>query len=90
MAEWHAGCPMMAVRPEESIRNLRSPVLLLHSRGDPLIPVAHALRVYENAPEPKRLCVFELPGHCDGFFAARERYRAEVVALMGARGMLRA
>ena len=28
MADWHAGCPMMAVRPEESVRGLRSPVLL--------------------------------------------------------------
>jgi uncharacterized protein len=81
MADWHAGCPMMAVRPEESIRGLRSPVLLLHSRGDPLIPVEHTLRVYANAPEPKRLCVFELPGHCDGFFAQKERYRAEVMAI---------
>lgn len=81
MADWHAGCPMMAVRPEESIRKLRSPVLLLHSRGDPLIPVEHGMRVYANAPEPKRLCVFELSGHCDGFFAAKERYRAEVMAI---------
>jgi pimeloyl-ACP methyl ester carboxylesterase len=85
MADWHAGCPMMAVRPEDSIRDLRSPVLLLHSRGDGLIPVEHGMRVYANAPEPKRLCVFELPGHCDGFFAQKERYRAEVVAIVAAR-----
>jgi len=84
MAEWHAGCPMMDVRPESSVARLRAPVLLLHSRGDPLIPSEHAHRLLAQAAEPKRLCIFELPGHCDAFFAQRERYRDEVVAF-GAR-----
>lgn len=78
MADWHASCPMMAVRPEESIRSCRSPILLLHSRGDPLIPVEHAMRVHASARGRKELVVFELPGHCDGFFAEKDRYRAAV------------
>ena len=80
LADWHAGCAMMDVCPEASIAYLRSPVLFLHSRGDPLIPSEHAVRLYERAPGPKRLCVFELPGHCDAFFAQRERYKDEVVS----------
>jgi alpha-beta hydrolase superfamily lysophospholipase len=80
LADWHAGCPMSAVSPEASIGNLRAPVLFLHSHGDPLIPSEHAYRLYFGAAEPKSLCVFELEGHCDGFFAERERYRAEVVS----------
>lgn len=80
LADWHAGCAMMDVCPEASIAQLRSPVLFLHSKGDPIIPSEHSLRLYEKACEPKRLVVFELPGHCDAFFAQHERYRAEVVA----------
>jgi alpha-beta hydrolase superfamily lysophospholipase len=82
LADWHAGCPMMQIRPEESLRKLRSPVLFLHSRGDPLIPSEHASRLHGNAAGPKRLCIFELPGHCDAFFAERDRYRQEVVAFV--------
>lgn len=81
MADWHAGCAIMSVRPEESIGKVRAPILFLHSRGDPLIPSEHATRLFERAAEPKKLCVFELPGHCDSFFASRERYREEVVAM---------
>jgi pimeloyl-ACP methyl ester carboxylesterase len=78
MADWHAGCPMMSVCPEATIDQLRCPVLFLHSRGDPLIPSDHSIRLHARAVEPKRLCVFALNGHCDAFFAQREQYRAEV------------
>jgi pimeloyl-ACP methyl ester carboxylesterase len=37
---WIAGC--------------RAPLLVLHGRQDRFIPIAHALRVYEKAPVPKR------------------------------------
>jgi alpha-beta hydrolase superfamily lysophospholipase len=82
LADLHAGCPMMEVSPESSIGRLRAPVVFLHSRGDPLIPSSHALRLYERACEPKVLHIFELNGHCDAFFARREKYRAAVVALL--------
>jgi pimeloyl-ACP methyl ester carboxylesterase len=78
MAEWHAGCPMMSVCPAQSIERLRSPVLFLHSEGDPLIPSEHSRCLFERAPGEKHLCVFELDGHCNGFFDARARYCDEV------------
>ena len=72
---------MMGVNPEASIHRLRAPVVFLHSRGDPLIPSDHAIRLHQRAAEPKRLRLFELNGHCDAFFAQREYYREEIVGL---------
>ncbi len=82
LADWHAGCAMMSVSPEDSIARLRSPVLFLHSRGDPLIPSDHAVRLHATARTQKRLRIFDLPGHCDAFFASKQQYRAEVTAFV--------
>jgi alpha-beta hydrolase superfamily lysophospholipase len=84
MADWHAGCPMMAVSPEKSIGQIRSPVLLLHSRGDPLIPSDHATRMHAAAAGQKRLCLFEIDGHANAFFVEHERYKQEVILFMQA------
>ena len=82
IADWHAGCAMMSVCPEESIGKLRSPVLFLHSKGDPLIPSDHANRLHAKAHAQKHLCIFELGGHCDAFFARKDQYKLEVTAFV--------
>lgn len=54
--------PRLPVRPFCRVRldalgwiaGCRSPLLVLHGRQDRFIPFAHALRVYERAPVPKR------------------------------------
>ena len=78
MADWHAGCPMMDVSPERSIANLRSPVIILHSRGDALIPASHAQRLYDRATCQKHVCIFDSPGHADAFFTKRAYYKEEL------------
>ena len=82
LADLHAGCPMMEVCPEATIHRLRAPVLFLHSRRRPLIPCEHSQRLYERAAEPKRLCIFELENHGEGFGAQRELYHEQVLWLL--------
>ena len=59
------------------IRNISSPVLVMHSRDDEIIPFAHGERLYALANQPKRM--FELRGgHNDGFHVSRDQYRPVV------------
>lgn len=53
---------------------LRVPVLVVHSRGDELIPFGHGEQLFRAAPEPKRL--LELRGdHNGGFDLSEREYR---------------
>jgi fermentation-respiration switch protein FrsA (DUF1100 family) len=56
------------------------PLLLLHGTADPVIPYAHAERLFAKAAEPKRLIRIEGARHTEAF-AVRygERYRQQVV-----------
>ena len=55
------------------LAQVRSPVLVIHSPDDDIIPFAHGRRLYEAAREPKAF--LELAGgHNDGFVFAREAW----------------
>ena len=49
LASLHAGCWLPDVRPEERIGQVRAPVLVVHSRRDPLIPAEHGVRLHGRA-----------------------------------------
>lgn len=51
------------------------PVLVVHSRGDEIIPYRHGRRLFEAAPEPKAFIELE-GGHNEAHWLTRERYRA--------------
>jgi hypothetical protein len=56
---------------------LRSPVLVVHSRDDEIIPFAMGRALYDAAPEPKSF--LELRGdHNAGFWISRAAYQAEL------------
>ncbi len=58
---------------DEYITHARSPVLVVHSRDDEIIPFHMGEALYEAAPEPKEL--LELSGdHNTGFIMNRVRY----------------
>jgi fermentation-respiration switch protein FrsA (DUF1100 family) len=44
-----------------------APVLMLHGSEDKTVPIAHARRLYEALPEPKRFVTLEGTGHIDLF-----------------------
>ena len=56
------------------IRDVHMPVIITHSRADTLVPYSHALRLFAQANQPKRLVTFNSPaddgfgGHVDTLF----------------------
>ncbi|MBK8162083.1 MAG: alpha/beta fold hydrolase [Gammaproteobacteria bacterium] len=58
---------------KDYIRQVRCPVLLMHSRDDELIPYQHASMLYGIANEPKRLVEIAGP-HYDGYLRSGDRY----------------
>jgi len=57
----------------ERIGRIACPKLIIHSRGDDLIPFACGQRLFEAAAEPKTF--LEITGsHADGFLASGKRY----------------
>lgn len=66
----------------DNLAKVQSPVLVVHSRDDEIIPFAMGERLYDLAPSPKAF--IELRGdHNNGFLLSRELYRegmAEFIA----------
>jgi fermentation-respiration switch protein FrsA (DUF1100 family) len=57
----------------EYIRNVRMPVMIIHSRNDEVVPFEFALELYETANDPKEFV--EIWGsHNDGFLICSETY----------------
>ena len=44
---------------------VRCPVLVVHGDRDTIIPVAHGQKLFDAAPEPRRLIIIERAGHND-------------------------
>ncbi len=83
LASLHASCWLPGVRPVDCVGALRAPVLIIHAGGDPLIPPAHAQRLYESAREPKTLWITPFGGHTAALFEARDQYLRAVRQLVG-------
>jgi fermentation-respiration switch protein FrsA (DUF1100 family) len=58
---------------QENIRRIKSPVLILHSRDDEIVPFEHARLLFEAAHEPKKLIALH-GGHNDGFIVSGQFY----------------
>lgn len=43
--------------PENRISKIKCPVLIIHSQDDEFVPFQHAIRLFENAPEPRQLLI---------------------------------
>lgn len=57
----------------ENLQKVRSPVLIIHSREDELIPYSHGLELFRSAPDPKAF--LEITGdHNSGFLTSGSRY----------------
>jgi alpha-beta hydrolase superfamily lysophospholipase len=66
-ASLHAGCSLNEVRPIDRIAGARAPVLIIHARGDTLIPVRHAQRMFDRAASPKSLWIADTGDHCSAW-----------------------
>ena len=59
-----------------------APVMVLHSRDDRTIPLAHGEQLYEVASQPKQFLEMS-GGHNDGFVVTGERYRQALHRFIG-------
>jgi fermentation-respiration switch protein FrsA (DUF1100 family) len=65
------------------VAKVTCPVLIVHSRGDDIIPFAMGRALYEAASEPKAF--LELEGdHNNGFILSRDRYRRGLAGFLEA------
>lgn len=58
---------------EARVQEVDTPLLLIHSRDDQVIPFEHGQSLYEVAREPKEFLEIQ-GGHNDGFLVSEERY----------------
>jgi fermentation-respiration switch protein FrsA (DUF1100 family) len=57
----------------DSLKNVKCPVMVIHSRSDEMVPFEFGLGLYDVAPEPKEFV--EIAGnHNDGFLVSGEIY----------------
>lgn len=65
--------------PEKYVARVRpTPLLIMHSRDDRVVPYSHGERLFAKAREPKKLLTIESGGHT----AALARHRAKVVPIL--------
>lgn len=62
-AGWRAGYDPAEIRPEEAIRRVAAPILLLHGEEDALVPIEHARRLSAAAEGPVTFLPLEGEGH---------------------------
>jgi len=58
----------------EHVRNVRCPVLVIHSADDEITPFSQGVALYEAAPEPKSFVKLR-GGHNDALFLSAGPYR---------------
>ena len=68
-----------------ALARTRSPVLVLHSPDDEIMPFALGRRLYEAAPEPKRFVTLR-GDHNTGFLASRPQYDQALQEFLAAIG----
>lgn len=61
----------------EYVRDVRCPILVIHSRDDEIIPFRHGERIYEAANEPRVFLELE-GGHNDAYLVDEQRYLAGI------------
>lgn len=66
----------------DRIAHLEAPLLLIHGDADELIPVAHARRLYEVAPNEKSLYIIESGRHNDTYIVGGESYFQRILTFI--------
>jgi fermentation-respiration switch protein FrsA (DUF1100 family) len=66
----------------EKVARITSPLLLVHSRGDEIVPYAHGERLFAHANEPKQFLELH-GGHNDGNHVSHDIYTETLGKFMG-------
>jgi pimeloyl-ACP methyl ester carboxylesterase len=80
-AWWRDKLSMQQVSPEDAVRKVHIPVLLIHGLIDSNIPVWHSRRIHERAP---KTVLWEVPGadHCGAIAVAPTEFENRVIEWM--------
>ncbi|MEG0250874.1 MAG: alpha/beta hydrolase [Peptostreptococcus sp.] len=71
-----SGLSLDSVNPSESVKKAKVPILIMHGRGDHLIPYTESVKLHDLNPEMVTLDIMENDGHCSSLNKQRERYLA--------------
>ena len=63
---------------QKRIRQCRAPILIFHGEKDRVIPVRNSKKLFETAPEPKKLILLPKAGHYDIEDHLGEQYWKEI------------
>lgn len=69
-----SGLSLESVNPSISVKNSKVPILIMHGRGDHLIPYTESVKLYDLNPEMVTLDIMENNGHCSSLNKQRDRY----------------
>jgi fermentation-respiration switch protein FrsA (DUF1100 family) len=75
------------LRSVDSIRHLKSPVLVIHGTDDDLIPFEMGKKLFEAAPHPKRFLAVKKANHNDVFLAGRLDYLKAIEEFLSEAGL---
>jgi uncharacterized protein len=63
------------------IQNVKSPILIIHSENDEIVPFSQGQKLFETASEPKEFLKIH-GGHNDGFFVSEPEYSQKLNLFM--------
>lgn len=64
--------------PQKKLSNFQGASLIMHARGDSLLHVSHGQTLFDWAPQPKYIKIFDQGDHNDIFYANSEQYLIEL------------
>ena len=80
MAELRTGYRYERVTPNEDVKSMNTPLLIIHGKKDALVSLKSIKELYGNAKEPKELLVFNNSGHAEGHESNRFEYERKVLS----------
>lgn len=78
MEEKIAGVKLDRVDPETAVKELKVPMLLIHGKGDDMIPYTEGVKVANSNKNMIQLKIFNNQGHCKSF----QNYKTEYTSLI--------
>ncbi len=76
------GISLASLQPQDAIKNIKSPVLIIHGTEDKHTTLKEAQQLYENAPAPKEFFPMQGAAHVNLYEFDREAYKKIVLEFL--------
>ena len=84
-ANQHYGIDVSSLVPEEAVKSLPYPILVIHGKEDSRIPFEHSVKVHEAAHPESSIWLVPDVGHVEAFVTYPEKYVERVAAYFNER-----